>query len=280
MLLEAAAALYGGTVQHWLDAPAAGYYQLTTKATELDVLIPPIPTLVSQYYELWSGGGCKRRCDGENELLSGGPCLCDADARQRKEKGTCQVTTRISVMLPRLAGVGVWRLESHGWNAATTLPGTLEMLAGTGQFIKAVLRAEQRTEKKNNETRKFVVPVIDLPDLTFGALLESQASGSGLLLGGPAETPANVKVARPSLPPPAELPDENQEWKGDASPANGGSKKLDAIMRSLDDLGSTEVGTWKKNMSATLAGLPKGERARVDARIAEIEGNPLPFGDL
>jgi len=267
-LLEAAAVIYGGKVAVWADAPNEGTYQLSTTVSELECVIPPIPSLCSQYYEMWAAGGCKRRCDGETELLSGGPCLCDKEARQAKEKGTCSVTTRISVMLPRLPGLGLWRLESHGWNAATTLPGTIEMLAGTGKFIPAVLRAEQRTEKKDGQTRKFVVPVIDIPQLTFGALLES--TGQSLLLGGSAPTPANAKVARPSLPEPAELPDENPDWK-----ANGGSAPFKQLMGDLETVGQKQIAAWETKWAAVVAKLSGDELSRVKARIEEIRDFPF-----
>jgi len=267
-LLDAAAVLYGGTVRPWVGAPNEGTFELLTSATEMDCVIPPIPTLCSQYYELWSGGGCKRRCDGETELLSGGPCQCDKDARQAKEKGTCSVTTRISVMLPRLPGLGLWRLESHGWNAASTLPSTVELLSGTGQFVPAVLRLEQRSEKKDGQTKRYVVPVIDLPGVTLGALLQSGAAT--LLLGGPAATPANVKVARPALAEPVELPDENPDWK-----ANGGSAPFKQLMGDLETVGQKEIAAWEKKWSALVAKLSGDELSRVKARIEEIRD--LPF---
>src|SRR3990167_828405 len=126
-LLESAAALYGGTVKPWPDAPDEGYWQLHTEASEMDILIPTALRTVTQAYELWQGGTCERRCDGVTEQVSGGPCLCDPNAR------TCQVTTRVSVMLPKVPGLGVWRLDTKGWNAATTLTATLELLGAMAQ---------------------------------------------------------------------------------------------------------------------------------------------------
>src|SRR5258707_3286069 len=67
-LLEAVAAKYGGKVQAWTGAPDEGYYELKTTSAELDIILPPTfsandgePSLPwSQFYELWSGGGCQR----------------------------------------------------------------------------------------------------------------------------------------------------------------------------------------------------------------------------
>lgn len=65
--LLAAAELYGGTVQPWAERD--GEFELFTKTSELPIMLIPGQTL-SAWYELWSGGGCQRRCDGEREILS------------------------------------------------------------------------------------------------------------------------------------------------------------------------------------------------------------------
>lgn len=265
-LLEKAAKLYGGSVVEWHDAPNPGFYQVTTDSAELPVLIPPIPTLVSQYYEAWSGGGCKRRCDGETELLSGGPCKCTDETRGTKDG--CKVTTRISVMLPQLPGLGLWRLESHGWNAATTLPGTVELLAGQGRFIQAVLRLEQRSEKKDGKTKRYVVPVIDIPDMTLGALIEE--GSPALMLGGTAPLPPNVKVERPALPTPAELPAENPAWdSGDTT------TEFRSLYDALGQQGSKTVDGWLKENKKRVLALPVDEQDDIRVRVEEIR--LLPF---
>lgn len=259
--LEVAARIYGGKVREWSDAPDKGYYELYTDATELNVLIPPIATLCSQYYETWSGGGCKRRCDGETELLSGEKCKCDPDDRE------CKVTTRISVMLPQIPGLGLWRLESHGWHAATTLPGTMDMLANQGKFVQAVLRLEQRSEKKDGKTRRFVVPVIDLPDVTVGDLL---ASNPALLLGGPASTPVGAKVARPELPEPASLPDENPEWN-----EGEGTDVYRQLIKSIGNVPAPRVDAWLEKWAGQIDKLDKTEQDKIMARANELR--KLPF---
>src|SRR3990167_10361323 len=90
-LLDAVAARYGGKVTAWEGAPDEGYFQVTTEATELDIVLPPVfsdadgqPTVpYSSWFEQWSAGGCQRRCDGQTEMLTGKPCLC-ADAVTEK----------------------------------------------------------------------------------------------------------------------------------------------------------------------------------------------------
>lgn len=189
-LLEQAAEIYGGKVRAWKDAPDEGMWELYTTTAELDVLLPPVysaedgtPTYpYMQAYELWTGPTLDRRCDGETCTLRKGAglstvgCLCDPDARE------CQVVTRITVMLPRLPGLGVWRMDSKGWNVATQLPGALDLLstaAAQRRFLPALLRLEPRSRRVRDEqgkvqTNRFVVPVLDL-QVTPGQMLSTLA---------------------------------------------------------------------------------------------------------
>lgn len=211
-LLDAISEAHGGTVRPWAGAPDEGYFEVTTEAAQIDIILPPVfsdadgsPTApYSQFFEQWSGGGCQRRCDGETELLSGKPCMCAAAVVEGGEDArTCKVTTRVSFMIPDVPGLGVWRLESHGYNAAVELPGTLEVLllaAAERKFIPAVLRIEQRTKKVPGEgTRRFIVPVIELPSVTVRQL----ASGDLPLSINPPDRPT---PGRPELPSGAALP--------------------------------------------------------------------------
>jgi hypothetical protein len=169
--LDAAAGLYGGEVVPWPDAPDEGYWQLVTTVSELRVLIPTSLRTVSQAYELWQGGTCERRCDGTTEQFTGGPCLCDPAARE------CELMTRISIMLPDVPGLGVWRLDTGGWHAATSLPATIELLKSLSSqpWIPAILRLEQRSRKVRDNgqvvTHRFAVPVLDLPGMTIGKVI-------------------------------------------------------------------------------------------------------------
>jgi Recombination directionality factor-like len=81
------------------------------------------------------------------------------------------MTTRVSVVVPDLIGVGTWMLESHGFYAATELPGVAEMLAAyaeRGVMVPAELRIEQRQrriyrgEGAAPEQRSYPVPVLDV----------------------------------------------------------------------------------------------------------------------
>ena len=211
-LAQAIADRYGGTVEPWPEAPDGdGYWQVATDTAELNIILPPVyssedgtsTTTWSQWFESWSAGGCERRCDGVTEMLSDSPCLCRAAVEAEGEDAReCQVTTRVSFMLPEIPGLGVWRLDSKGWNAATELPGTLELLvraASEHAFIEAVLRIEQRVKKQPGEpTKRFVVPVIDLPSVTLKQLASGEVP---LVLNAPRQSPP-----KPPLPMTVALP--------------------------------------------------------------------------
>lgn len=164
---DAVAELYGGTVRPWENGTVD--WEVFTTTTEMDVMIPPGDAAVSQWYELWSGGGCQRRCDGVTEKLKGTPCVCPPAGEERvtaANKGAaCKPTTRVNVILPDLPDIGVWRYESHGFYAAVELGGAAEMLARAreeGVIVPARLRLEQREVKREGQTRKFAVVVLEI----------------------------------------------------------------------------------------------------------------------
>lgn len=160
--IDQAAATYGGTPAEW-QSPAGPQWEVVTERSELEVLVPPADLSFSQHYELWSAGGCQRRCDGAVETFSGSACLCDPDARE------CDIHTRLSVLLRDLPGLGVWRIDTQGWYAAQELAGSVHLIglmAGTG-LLPARLRLDQRSVKRPGndgkpETRRFAVPVLDV----------------------------------------------------------------------------------------------------------------------
>jgi hypothetical protein len=200
-LLEHAAVEYGGTVVAWAS-PDGDAWELVTEAKSLDIIVPPGRSL-SQWNEMWGGGGCLRRCDGNREWLSGGPCLCPADPGDRNElaaKGqACKPTTRLQVILPKLPDLGTWLLVSHGYYAASELAGTADLLmaaAEAGSMVPARLRIDERSVKRPGEpTKHFAVPVIEI----LGTMTE--------LMGDRIPTPAiGPGTGRPALPEAAPLP--------------------------------------------------------------------------
>jgi len=223
-LVVAAAVAYGGTVVPWQNGDHAEF-EVVTAATTIDIVIPPGQP-VSQWYELWSGGGCQRRCDGITNVLTMTPCACPADVQEKLElaaKGeACKATTRLNVMLPALPDLGVWRLESHGYYAAVELAGAAEILgmaSARGVLIPARLRLEQREKKiPGKPTNRYAVPIIEFVEtrfadlqLTAGAPGQARQIGSGTRPTVPA-LPAATLPARSDFRAPR--PDDNELLPG------------------------------------------------------------------
>lgn len=166
-LVERVAALYGGAVTPWTGSDGREQFEVVTDTTRIPVLLPPQP--VTQWMELWSGGGCQRRCDGQTETLTDSPCLCKAN-----DDEVCKPTTRLNVVLRDVPGLGVFRLETHGWNAAQELPGAAAFAAQAGGMIPAHLTLEERVSRSDGQTRRFMVPGLDV-EVTPAQLLAGQA---------------------------------------------------------------------------------------------------------
>jgi hypothetical protein len=222
-LLEAAVDLgAGGEVREWSPDGDRKEFELVTDTPALDILIPPGEVL-DQWYELWSGGGLIRRCDGARMVKDAGktadkPCRCPADPEERQRCASlrqptgCKPTSRLLVMLPGLPDLGVWRLESHGYYAASELAGAatlIELAARRGIIIPAELRIESRKIKRQGETvKKFAVPVISLPRAALGTTLAAIGFGdanSDLALQAGATRALGAGADLSTPPPPAAL---------------------------------------------------------------------------
>ncbi|MFJ1667424.1 hypothetical protein ACIOK4_13750 [Streptomyces bottropensis] len=171
--VRTAATLWGGDVEQWSPLNSTiTQWRVITKASSIEALITPGDPL-NQYNEMWSKGGCQRRCDGVTEMLSRQSCLC---ARQFGEewhtqpKGrVCSTTSRLNVMLPDLSGMGMWRAETHSFYAAQEWGGMVDMvLAGTDGrgFVPVTLRIEPRQSVRDGQTRNFPVVVVELRGVT------------------------------------------------------------------------------------------------------------------
>lgn len=186
--IEAAAQLYGGTCAPCTDKDLKGQFEVTTNASEVPIMASNLDA--TQYMELWSGGGCQRRCDGQTELLSGEPCKCEAGAEE------CKPTTRLPVILPDLPGLGVWRLETKGWNAAAELVQSFDMLRslnGRRDMAEGLLGIEERSGKKDGKTVRYMVPVIRIStsprELLAASAARTLAERNGEPVGGHAALP-------------------------------------------------------------------------------------------
>jgi hypothetical protein len=176
-LMEKVSTLYGGEVQDWTPQGGAPQFEVITDAKRIPILVPPQP--VTQWLETWTAGGCIHRCDGETEMISGEPC----DLGPAHE--AAKPTTRLKVVLRDVEGVGVFRLESHGWNAAAELPESALFLAAVGGYVEGWLALEERVSKNEGQTRRFIVPVIDI-DVTPAQLLAGQGRVQTPAIAAPA----------------------------------------------------------------------------------------------
>ena len=208
-VIDAAAQVWGGDVTEW-QAPDGPQWQVYIAADEIPVVVPPGDMSFSQSYEQWTAGGCKVRCDGQWDHIGDQACHCDPTDR------ACAIHTRLSVMVPDLPGIGVWRLETHSYYAAVELGGLVDLCAAqaaAGVMIPARLRLEQRSVKRINvktgkpQTNRFAVPVLDLDvhPLQLGAGQQAGQVGPGavaaLAAGPPSITPVPEpeRVLRPSV---------------------------------------------------------------------------------
>lgn len=162
--------LYGGTVEQWQPPRGNMQWQVITNATQVPVMVPPQDPSDSQWFELWSAGGCQRRCDGQTEKLSQGACLCDPDPQKRD----CSMHTRLRVMLEDVPGLGVWRVDTGSYYAAVELPGVATILSQAQGIIPGRLILDQRSVLRQVDgapkTFNFVVPVLDISEFTPGQL--------------------------------------------------------------------------------------------------------------
>lgn len=200
-----AAKLWGGEPEQWAPLNSTiSQWRVITKASSIEALITPGDPL-NQYNEMWSKGGCQRRCDGETELLSRQSCLC---ARQFGEdwhlqpKGrVCSTTSRLNVMLPDLSGMGMWRAETHSFYAAQEWGGMVDMvLAGTDGrgFVPVTLRIEPRQRVADGQTKKFPVVVVELRGVTpRQALAGPMNAATALDPGATGQARAAIEAPRP-----------------------------------------------------------------------------------
>lgn len=242
------ATIYGGTPQPW-DNDGKAEFEVYTDAKSIPVIA--VKGGLSQWMETWSGGGCVHRCDGEMNALTGGPC--DPNDRAHQD---AKPTTRLSVMLPELDAIGVWRMESHGWNAAAEIPAVAELAQYVGDLVPAELHLVERRAIKDGKTSRFVVPVLDLR-IGQARLREIVAQKSGAELEAPsaaAALPAGQQQAPTGAP-------------ALAAPKAEVRMPTDAALAAMDEPKLKEVWDW-----ATAQGVldHEGLRDRLAARVAAV----------
>lgn len=186
VLLEKVAALYGGEVREWTPAGGTQQWEVYTTTSRIPIYIPQQP--VSQWYETWRASGCVHRCDGETDYITGE--ACDPESPEHQES---KPTTRLNVILCEVEGIGFWRLESHGWNAAVELPQAAEFLAQANGMVEGWLALEERISRtiKNGESqkRRYLVPIIEI-GVTPAQLMAGQGRVQAPEVDGPVQRKA------------------------------------------------------------------------------------------
>lgn len=250
-LLERVAELYGGTVRPWTPANGGPQeWEVYTEVDRLPVLVPPGEP-VTQWYELYRGSKCVRRCDGRTEQKSDQPCLCDPERRE------CQITTRLNVMLRDVPGLGVWLLTTHGYYAATELPEVAQFLAATRGYVDAWLAMEEKQVVRDDGTvARFMVPKLDV-NVTPAQLLSGEVTAAA---GG--ERRAVAGGGQAAIEGPRPDPDTGGQDSEDLVAAAHGAATLDELRE-----------VWRR---AQRAGVPLEDHddpvaAAIAARRAELE---------
>lgn len=204
-LITKIAALYGGEVREWTPAGGTQQWEVVSDTARVPIMVPPQP--VSQWYEFWTRAGCQHRCDGQRNVLTDEPC----DLNEQLKVGSKTVnphteaiakpTTRLNVVLRDVEGIGVWRVETHGFNAAIELPDVAEFLAQAGGYVNGWLSLEQRTSIEQTDqgpkTRHFLVPIIEV-DVTPAQLMAGHGRvAAPALAGGPVGSTPALAAAGP-----------------------------------------------------------------------------------
>lgn len=211
-IILAAARVHGGEPAQW-DNNGTPEWEVVTTTPVMDIVVPP-GQIISQWNELYIGGGCLRRCDGEWNQIDGKACgstpsyigqqgdkvipPCSQNIAERVEAAknglACKTTTRLSVIMPELPDLGVWVLVTHSYNAAVHLAGAADVLRAAtdrGMLIPARLRLVEDSKRVPGQaTHSWYEPVIEFPE---------SAHEMGLMLGR-TSTPALALGAPPPLP--------------------------------------------------------------------------------
>jgi hypothetical protein len=307
--LRAAAKVFGGEVVEWKDH--AGHFALVTEVDSLPILLMP-GQAISQHYELWSGGGCTRRCDGVNESISDGACLCEPEARK------CTPHTRLSVLLPDVAGIGCWRLDTQGYYAATELAGTVDLLeiaTMRGVLLPARLRIDQRAVLRDGQTKRFPVPTLDIDvrplemhaitqsahegevaalpsgykpvqEITMGTALSGVSIADGLAGANAQAKPAEKQSARAAAPmgevgdfeSGQEIPIEEPETfaaEADAGVASGEQQKM--LMATAREHGWKDADRYEltgRICGEDIRSVKKVPKTKVDELLAALAQGP------
>jgi hypothetical protein len=268
---EAAAALWGGAVEKWTPQSGTPQFRVITTAVVVDGILPPGDPL-SQAYEMWNKGGCARRCDGYTETLTDSPCICRDEYgpefhQVAPKDSTCKMTTRLNVILPQMPDIGVFRVESHSYYAASEIAATVDMLrsaAGPDALIPISLRIEPRKRVSGGKTKQFPVIAVELRGATAGQVLEAAGELKALAAASGARA---IEAARPDYAAQAEAAASPDEFNAVATAAEAAGHMDDVLKARL-----TEIWKAKTQASAQSKPIPSAvPNGEVDAEVVDAE---------
>lgn len=282
--LEQVAAIYGGTVRPWSDQASPDRFELFSDASEIRVALPR--SALTQWYELWSGGGCQRRCDGVTVTLlqgagpDGGESLeADCMCAQRGEMA-CTMQTRLSVLLPDVRLLGTWRYDTKSAIAAGELKAAVELIEAVQlQGIqRGVMRLVERVGQ--GRRRQFTIAQLGLDESLDGLI-----AGAGRIAALPGRSSATPPGGTPALAAGADLRAQDRA-EVDATDYSGVDMDIvDAEIVEGDGQVKLPVDTPFELVESWLLALSTHQRNKVLARarqLAEELGEPQPvrFEDI
>lgn len=267
-VIDAVTGLYGGATEAWRNG-SQDQWETITDARDIPILLPPSEMAFSQFYETWAKGFCTRRCDGRWDTVRDQACDCDPEARE------CKATTRLSVILPEIPGLGTWRLESHGYYAAVELAAAVELIdreLAAGRLVPARLLLVEREVRRliagQAKVHQFVVPMIDVDLTAFAA-----AGVAGTVEGHPG---IQLTASTPALGQGVEAQSRPRGWK----PVDTAALPPGPAVSVADQLAEVDPATRpvKKRANAAAPIKPTGRRPRTAAQRA-VEGADVDPGD-
>ena len=258
-LLQQIGTLYQGEVTPW-ESPRGAEWQCYIQAEEIDIIVPPSDEAVTTSYEIWSGGGMQRFCDGETMRRPGSDdereCQCATDITNGGER-ECKIKARMIVWLPRIQTLGVWRLETGSWYAAGELTKMVDTLLDASRHLQravtAKLRLDRRVVKRDGKTFRFNVPIIT-PVGDVAAILEAATPMAALPVARDVQVRPDLTALPPAAPVTRDWPsDEPSNLEGYEEPSDssmphvsvppdsliGGTGKHTQLMISLETVGYT-----------------------------------------
>lgn len=300
-LADEIAELYGGEVQIWKPKQGNPGFEIFTEAPELPVYVPR--QNIDPNYEMWGPNVLQRRCDGVTEQIRQTPCIClsqarataeargfefDEDAWRRSDdakKVGCKPTTRLSVILADVSVTGQFKLESHGWNAATELSVWAPIVAMATSPLPAKIVLEKREKKiikfaggvEKIETNTFSVPVLDFGDLqltgrqAFGggaAAIERAAKRSSAIAAGVNEPVAAIESSNTK---------SSEQWMVTIEMAETREEMIN-VRDAIKAAGLTDmevVNFWKSKMSKISNA--KTEQPAETTTVKRVEPAPKPI---